>query len=402
MRICIIGGGLAGTLLAWRLCRADHSLRIDLITGDTTGGTRGWDATAASGGAVRAYERHPVARALATASLVELLGSEVLRAWSRYVRVGSVYLRPAWWEGPAEVAAINRVVPGSARLSGAYELRRLGWGAVGDGTVAVIEAQAGYVDPDALRHALRAELARHAAVRVEPVVAVPVPHGTGNGVTCRVGGETRRYDLLVIAAGGWTPALLAAAFPGAAAGYRIKAIQYALHPATGRPPTVFVDEITGLYGRPVGHDKMLLGVPVPVFGGSPRGGDPEPDLAAEAGCLAERRLPEMRLGPHTRLVRAADCYADPPTFALRPVAGHRGVFTFTGGSGGSVKTALAASRLATTKLLTTGLATTGPATTEPAGTPLIPKRAGDMIRMRAHEAGGITTPKRSHNERVHP
>lgn len=56
-----------------------------------------------------------------------------------------------------------------------------------------------------------------------------------------------------------------------------------------------------------------------------------------------------------KTVNSADCYADPPVLTLWSVLGstHR-LFTFTGGSGGSVKTALAASRTAASDLLGPG------------------------------------------------
>jgi hypothetical protein len=49
---------------------------------------------------------------------------------------------------------------------------------------------------------------------------------------------------------------------------------------------------------------------------------------------------------------SADSYAHPPTLALRPVPGSgERVLTFTGGSGGSAKSALAASRRAAALLI---------------------------------------------------
>ena len=58
-------------------------------------------------------------------------------------------------------------------------------------------------------------------------------------------------------------------------------------------------------------------------------------------------------GPVARAV-SADSYAYPPMLALRPVQGSGDrVLTFAGGSGGSAKTALAASRRAAA-LLTLG------------------------------------------------
>jgi hypothetical protein len=60
------------------------------------------------------------------------------------------------------------------------------------------------------------------------------------------------------------------------------------------------------------------------------------------------------LGSPAERVVSADSYAYPPMLALRPVQGSGGrVLTFAGGSGGSAKSALAASRRAAA-LLTLG------------------------------------------------
>ncbi|HEY0639710.1 MAG TPA: FAD-dependent oxidoreductase, partial [Pseudonocardiaceae bacterium] len=131
MRGCVVGGGLAGSMLAWRLAHAGAGWQVDLVTG-SAGSARGRvaDATGASGGAVRCYETEPEQRWLAVASLVELLGSATLREWAGYRRTGSVYLRPAGTDRhavAAEVADIERGLPGSARLVDGPELERAGW-----------------------------------------------------------------------------------------------------------------------------------------------------------------------------------------------------------------------------------------------------------------------------------
>jgi glycine/D-amino acid oxidase-like deaminating enzyme len=74
---------------------------------------------------------------------------------------------------------------------------------------------------------------------------------------------------------------------------------------------------------------------------SRRGQDQARRLAA--GCF-----PRLKLGPARQQVGAADCYCDPPLLALRQV--DDGLFTFTGGSGGAVKSALAASDRAAAQL----------------------------------------------------
>ena len=85
MRICVVGTGLAGSLLAWRLA-ADRTVRVDLA------GSPAADATTASGGVARGFETLPEQRELALDSLRELLDSALLRAWSGYRETGSTYV----------------------------------------------------------------------------------------------------------------------------------------------------------------------------------------------------------------------------------------------------------------------------------------------------------------------
>ena len=332
MHVCVLGGGLAGTLLAWRLCGEPYGCEVDLFAGPSVP-----DATAASVGAVRAYETDPRQRALATESLVELLNSGVLRLWSGYRRVPSTYLRS--FVDPAEIAGIEAVLPGSAHLADVRELTAAGFAGLGPDTVAVVERESGYVDPHALRHAVLGELARNPWFRLRTELARP-----GGDARVAVHGTTLTYDALVLATGAWTPGLVGAA--DVVDAYRVEAIQYALHPASGTLPTVFVDEATGLYGRPAGPDTMLLGVPVSAHGGPPTGGPVELRLTERAVTLAAHRLPGLRLGPPTRIVRGAGCCTEPPILQLRHVPGRAGVHTFTGGSGASVTTVLTASRIA--------------------------------------------------------
>ncbi len=122
----------------------------------------------------------------------------------------------------------------------------------------------------------------------------------------------------------------------------------------GDLPTMFVDETSDLYGRPTADGRLLLGVDTQRWSVPPGSSAPIPDLAAQAVRIAAERLPHLELSAPDHLVSTADCYADPPVLTLWPVPGgtHR-LYTFTGGSGGSVKTALAASRTAASELLDT-------------------------------------------------
>ena len=348
MRACIVGAGLAGSLLAWRLARATTGWRIDLVAGDRRPGTgdRRPDATAVSGGAVRVYEPEPEQRRLAVDSMVELMGSRTLREWAGYRTARTVYLGQR--HDTAALADIEAALPGWAQVATPAELAQEGWADVPGDAVAVVEPGAGFTSPDQLREAVLADGPVRRAVTVhEGTVDAITPREDGT-VACTVAGQVREYDLVVIAAGPWTPALLrASGLP--ADGYRTKSIQYTVYRTGDWRPPVFIDGVAGLYGRPTADGGLLLGQPSQQWDVDPDRPPVTPDLHDEAARLAGIRFPRLRIGEPVRRVGAADCYAAQPILSLRPVQGS-GLFTFSGGAGGSVKTALAASHRAATQL----------------------------------------------------
>ncbi|HEX6869654.1 MAG TPA: FAD-dependent oxidoreductase [Micromonosporaceae bacterium] len=346
MRVCIIGGGLAGSMLAWRLTRATSHWQIDLVHGQQ------WpaDATAVSGGAVRTYETHAEQRRLAILSMLELLGSRTLREWSGYQPGSSAYLRPASAGLDAELAEIEQLLPGSCHLADPTELARQGWAEVPEQAVAVVERHAGHVSPAQLRASVLADEAmrRRVCVRTGTVTSITA---SGGHVMCEVNGERQTYDQVVIATGAWTSALLASC-GFVATGYRTKSIQYSLYPIKDWCPPQFVDEFTGLFGRPAEPGSLLLGVPTDQWGVDPDRPPTTVHLHDHAAQLARIRFPALELGPASKQVGSADCYADQPVLSLRQVSGtDHGLFTFSGGAGGSVKTVLAASQRAAIQLV---------------------------------------------------
>lgn len=347
VRACIVGGGLAGSLLAWRLARTAAGWHVDVLRGERPGP----DATSASGGAVRAYETDPETRRLAVASLVELLGSRTLRQWADFRQVESVYLRRTADELESAVAEIGQLLPGSAELVFADELERRGWAGLHDGGAAVVERRAGYTSPDRLREAvLQDAVAGHRVSVLEHAATGITLHDSG-AISCAFADQCRDYDVVVVATGPWTPAWLREiGLP--AGGYRTKSIQYSLYTVDGWCPPQFVDEVTGLYGRPTPHDGLLLGLPTGEWNVEPDRSPVTPALHESAARLARARFPRLGIGPATRRVGSADCYCEGPTLSLRrPDDTGQRLFTFTGGAGGSAKTALAASLLAANQLV---------------------------------------------------
>ncbi len=347
MRICIAGGGLAGTLLAWRLAQNPDVRRIDLLAG----GQGNRDATGVSGGVVRGYEPARDQRTLALDSLAELRASTVLRRWSAYKETGSVYLRACDPSLVEELQEIEAALPCSVQLAEDAELSERGFVNLPAGTAGVIERYAGYLSPSRLRAALIRDLIARPRVTVS-IAPLSVVRMRGDGtVRCTTPSRGQAYDIAVMATGAWTPGLLVRnGFE--CPGFRTKSIQYSVYAVRGKLPPPFVDETTGLYGRPIGGGRLLLGVATEDWDVPPGTRPVNTHLQRHAARLAETRLGGLAVLAPLASVNAGDCYCDPPLLALRAVPGCAGaVRTFTGGSGGSVKTALAASRQAAERLV---------------------------------------------------
>lgn len=334
MRVTVVGAGLAGVLLAWRLRGLRPDVQLTLITGPPRP-----DATGSSGGLVRAFEPTPSNAELAAESMAELVASPVLRRWSAYREIGSTYLL----RGAADAGTVRRiedVLPGSVTLldqpalASGLPFRRLGRDVVG-----VAERRAGFLSPGRLRDRILADLRRGGArFHVAPARRI-APDGsvhTGDGTTV-VG------DVTVVAAGAWTPALLTVSgLP--ASGLRTKQIQYTRFTVDLPGFGTFVDETTGLYGRPAGTGSFLFGLPCDSWNESPETLALDRALVARVARRVRRQFGvDPVAGDSTA---SLDCYVDEGGLRLRPTNDAERVYTFTGGSGGAAKTALAASRQA--------------------------------------------------------
>lgn len=339
-RIAVVGGGVAGAMLALRLRRHSAALGVELFTGPDAGRS---DASAASGGMVRAFETDPAATRLAAESLAELRGDARLRERVRFREHAAVYVALPGTDVAASLAVVEDVLPGAAEPSeGGRIAREHGFRGLAARAPGVVERQAGHLSPDALRAAALEDFAALGGT----VAAGPV-RGIEDGPALRLAdGAVRRFDAVVVAAGAWTERLLAASgLPGG--GFRTRQIQYTLCRTARDALPSFVDEESGLYGRTDGPGRALLGLPTVRWDVDPDAVAPDLGLAARVVAEAERFL-GMPVEPE-RTVASFDCYLDPPGLELRPVTD--AVLTFAGGSGGAAKTVLAASRAAAGALI---------------------------------------------------
>lgn len=352
MRLGIVGAGIAGSLLAWRLAQEWPGSDVELLCEEIPGAKGGGDATAWSGGLLRGFEPDLLSAEMAADSLKRLRAVPALAAWSQYREIGAVYLSadtPRRDLAP-RVAAIRKRLPGSVRIVTAEELTTAhGWAGVPADSLAVAERAAGYGSLAGLREQLLLELAR-SDVLVGGGTVTHVRPGSQGGVVCQIGPARRHYDAVVLAVGRWTPALLTRSGLPADA-YRTKLIQYGIYHSDGMDLPTFVDETTGLYGRAAQDDHVLLGVATDSWDVAPDQPTPDPESQERARELATARFPALRVGALEKFVSSADAYTSTRRLALRRVpADGRRLFTFTGGSGGAAKTSLAASRKAAQQL----------------------------------------------------
>lgn len=341
MRIAIVGAGIAGALLAWRIRRQAPRAILEIFTKD---GPDTADASGASGGIVRGFEVSPHACAQAAESLAELRGSPMLRDWACYQETGSLYLLPADVDAAESLSAVEQALPGSAAVVGPGELAgHYPFRGLQPGTVGVAERQAGYISPRRLRGSVVAWLTSAGVPIRQDAVAV-----TADPAVRLADGTTRRYDLVVVAAGPWTPSLLArSGLPGQQ--LRTKQVQYSLCRATVPGLTVFVQDGSGFYGRPADRGTFLFGLPCDHWDVDPGAVTPDQALATATAAYAQRSFSVPVQTVST--VASCDCYRDTPGLRLRRCAASPALLTFTGGSGGAAKTALAASRAAADTLL---------------------------------------------------
>lgn len=334
MRITVVGAGLAGVLLGWRLRGLRPDVQLTLVTGPPRP-----DATGSSGGLVRAFEPAPSNAELAAESMAELVASPVLRRWSAYREIGSTYLL----RGVADAGALRRVedvLPGSVALldqpalTSGLPFRQLDRDVVG-----VAERRAGFLSPRRLRDRVLADLRRGGA----RFHAAPARRIAPDGSVHTGDGSTVAGDVTVVAAGAWTPALLTASgLP--ASGLRTKQIQYTRFTVDLPGFGAFVDETTGLYGRPAGPGTFLFGLPCDNWNESPEALALDRALVTRVARRVRRQFGvDPVVGDSTA---SLDCYVDEGGLRLRPAGATGHIYTFTGGSGGAAKTALAASRRA--------------------------------------------------------
>ena len=312
MRVCVVGGGLAGSLLAWRLAQVPGGPDV------TVRAHRAVDATAASGGAVKAFEGHVGQRRLAIDSMAELLASPVLRAWSGYRRATFVSLRTRADGLAGAVASIDAALPGSTSCWRGEWLPGGDWALPGP-RAAVIERHAGYTTPAAWRDRVLDD-----ASPAVPPSSTAWPGRSSSGRTAWCAAATPTTTSSVLATGPWTPQVLRAnGFLRCRISHQVRAVRRARTAGPWLPPPSSDDGTGPLRTTHRRTGCVLVGLPTEKWDVDPDA----PDRWTRSCSTARQRgsaatAARLRLGPATRRVAAADCYRPEPGSAS-PASGAR-------------------------------------------------------------------------------
>jgi len=332
--ILIVGGGLMGLSAAWHLRRADPTIRVRVLERERTGAA----ASGASAAGVRALFRDPAERPLALAALARWphLDRE-LEGDTRYRRGGGLRVAldaAAWALTEAEVAAqradgvaVERVDAAAVqRLAPGVSPRALG------GIWCPIDGQA---EARATVEAF-ATAARRAGAHIEDGVAVTALIVEGGRVVGarRADGTVDAADVVVVAAGAWSTALLTPL--GVAPPLEARALQMLL--TDGAPHTL--EPVVSAFGYRLSL-KQLAGGAFLIGGGWPAD---VPEAHANrvvvrddsvAGSLAAAREVYPPLAARTVAQRWAgiEAFGDGDLPTLGPVPGVAGLLVAVGFSG---------------------------------------------------------------------
>ena len=251
--VVIVGGGVMGLSAAWHLRREDPGVRITVLERAEPGAA----ASGASAAGVRVMGRDPAERALALASLARWadLGRE-LEGETGYRRGGGLRVAlddTAWRQVPAWVAE-QRADGVPVEVLDAASAWRLAPGLTPEARGGVLCALDGQAEALPTVHAF-ANAGHRLGVRVEAGVAVTglvVDRGRVVGVA-RADGTGQAGDVVVLAAGAWSAALLAPL------GVRLPLQTRALQMLLTEAAPAALDPVIGAFERKLSLKQLATG-----------------------------------------------------------------------------------------------------------------------------------------------
>jgi sarcosine oxidase subunit beta len=254
--VVVIGGGCMGTSIAWHLARKGTD--VVLLERDHVGA----GATGHSGALLRRHYEHPVGIRLANESL------GVFESFARHTGRRAGFVRVGFTTGAREkdVPALKRLLTVqreqgvAAKLLAVDELRALEPGMdVSDLAVGVYDERAGYADPVATALGFAGAAADTGAEIHEGVDVIELLAAKKRIVGVRTKAATILADRVVVAAGNWTPGLLATVGVRVPVRFVRGEIAFLRRPPGTRAPRLHFDYYNNTYSRPEGAHDSLVG-----------------------------------------------------------------------------------------------------------------------------------------------
>ncbi|MGW0563262.1 FAD-dependent oxidoreductase [Streptomyces sp. NPDC003016] len=339
--VVVVGAGITGASVAHHLAR--RGVSVVVIEQSPRSGA---GATGRSGGMVRAFDPDTAIAELALPSLAAYRdpgrwasGQAPLHA------VGAVTAADRAQEPALREAAgqINGALRTSAHVVAEREEVA---GIRLAGGVALVEPEAGWVAPAEVTADWLAQARADGAVVCHGVRVLEVEERGGRPAVLTDAGVVSA-GAVVAAVGPWAADPVRGLRP--ASPVRSRSIQVST--VERRPPApphaTFVDLRTGLYAKPVGTDRTLIGMPHLVWD-APFDAQPDPAHAQATVSALTAHFPWLTTAVHLSTVRATDAYGSPgdggPATGLLEGTGVPHVWSVRGWNGGGVKTAPEAGR----------------------------------------------------------
>ncbi len=337
--VVVVGAGITGASIAHHLARQGVSVVVIEQSPHHAAG-----ATGRSGGMVRAYDPEP---AIAELTLPSLAVYRDAGCWASgrapLHAVGAVTV-----DHPVHEPALRQA---TGRINGALRASAhvvTGEDEVGGirlaGGIALVEPEAGWVHPAEVAADWLAQALADGAVVCRGVRVRQVQARGGRPAVLTDAGIVSA-GAVVAAIGPWGSDPVPGLRPASPVRSRsIQATVVARRPPA-QPHATFVDLRTGLYAKPVGSDRTLLGMPHMLWD-SPVDSPPDPYHAQATVAALTVHFPWLRTAVRLSIVRGADAYVSPDEQApeLLGGTGVPHVWCVRGWNGGGVRTAPEAGR----------------------------------------------------------
>jgi len=332
----VVGAGITGASVAHHLARRGVAVVVIEQSQSAAG------ATGRSGGMVRAYDPDTAIGELALPSLATYRdpgcwasGQAPLHA------VGAVTAaHPAQEPALREAAGqINGALRASAHvMAECAEVAGIRLA----GGIALVEPEAGWVAPMEVTADWLVQARADGAVVCHGVRVLEVEARGGRPAVLTDAGVVSA-GAVVAAVGPWAANPVSGLRP--ASPVRSRSIQVSI--VERRPPApphaTFLDLRTGLYAKPIGSDRTLIGMPHLVWD-SPFDSQPDPAHAQATVSALTVHFPWLEAAVHLSTVRAADAYGSPGGGRLLEGTDVPHVWSVRSWNGGGVKAAPEAGR----------------------------------------------------------